>query len=254
MKATGPVFDAFSYHFYGAASSRCAAYGGDANTTFDAALSERWLGKTGIVEEFYSNLRDRFEPGKPLWLTETAQAACGGDRWASTYIDSFRYLNQLGTLARRGVQTSIHNTLAASDYALIDTKTYTPRPNYWSALLWRNLMGTTVLDPGSSPAPTLHLFAHCLRNHPGGVALLALNTSKTDAQSIQAPTASERYNLTARELTDRVVFLNGSELKLGADDALPYLHGKATHAGKLTFAPTSITFLAFPNAQNASCQ
>jgi hypothetical protein len=115
-------------------------------------------------------------------------------------------------------------------------------------------MGTTVLDPGSSPAPTLHLFAHCLRNHPGGVALLALNTSKTDAQSIQAPTASERYNLTARELTDRVVFLNGSELKLGADDALPYLHGKATHAGKLTFAPTSITFLAFPNAQNASCQ
>ena len=254
MKATGPIFDVFSYHFYGAASSRCAAYGGDANTTFDAALSERWLGKTGIVEEFYSNLRDRFEPGKPLWLTETAQAACGGDRWASTYIDSFRYLNQLGTLARRGVQTSIHNTLAASDYALIDTKTYTPRPNYWSALLWRNLMGTTVLDPGSSPAPTLHLFAHCLRNHPGGVALLALNTSKTDAQSIQAPTASERYNLTARELTDRVVFLNGSELKLGADDALPYLHGKATHAGKLTFAPTSITFLAFPNAQNASCQ
>ena len=254
MMATGPIFDAFSYHFYGAVSSRCAAYGADANTTLGAALSEEWLGKTGIVEEFYSNLRDRFEPGKPLWLTETAQAACGGDRWASTYIDSFRYLNQLGTLAKRGVQVSIHNTLAASDYALLDTKTYTPRPNYWSAYIWRNLMGTTVLDPGPSPAPTLHLFAHCLRNHPGGVALLALNTSKTDAQSIQAPTASERYSLTARQLTDRVVLLNESELKLGPDDALPDLHGTATHAGKVTFAPASITFLAFPNARNASCQ
>ena len=254
MKATGPIFDAFSYHFYGAASSRCAAYGGDANTTLDAALSERWLGKTGIVEEFYSNLRDRFEPGKPLWLTETAQAACGGDRWASTYIDSFRYLNQLGTLAKRGVQVTIHNTLAASDYALIDTKTYTPRPNYWSAYIWRKLMGTTVLDPGPSPAPTLHLFAHCLRNHPGGVVLLALNTSKTNSQTIQVPTTSESYNLTARELTDRVVFLNGSILKLGVNDSLPELEGTATPAGKITFAPASITFLAFPNAHNASCQ
>ncbi len=128
MKATGPVFDAFSYHFYGAASSRCAAYGGDANTTLDAALSERWLGKTGIVEEFYSNLRDRFEPGKPLWLTETAQAACGGDRWASTYLDSFRYLNQLGTLAKRGVQVTMHNTLAASDYALTRHEDLHPAP------------------------------------------------------------------------------------------------------------------------------
>jgi heparanase len=254
MEATGPVFDIFTYHFYGAASSRCAAYGGDANTTLDAALSERWLGKTGLVEKFYSDLRDRFEPGKALWLTETAQAACGGDRWASTYIDSFRYLNQLGTLASRGVQVTMHNTFAASDYALIDTKTYTPRPNYWSALLWHKLMGTTVLDPGPSPAPTLHLFAHCLRNHPGGVALLALNTSKTDAQTIQVPAASDRYNLTARELTDRVVLLNGSELKLGPDDALPDLHGKATHAGGVTFTPASITFLAFPNAHNASCQ
>ncbi len=254
LTATGPVFDAFSYHFYGAVSSRCASYGAVATTTEEAALSEEWLGRTGLVEEFYGNLRDRFLPGKPIWLTETAQAACGGDRWASTYLDSFRYLNQLGTLARRGVQVSMHNTLAASDYALIDTSTYTPRPNYWAALVWRKLMGTTVLDPGPSPAPTLHLFAHCLRSHPGGVALLALNTSKTDAQSIQAPTAAERYTLTARELTDRVVLLNGSVLQLGVDDALPGLDGMRTHAGKVTFPPASITFLAFPKAHNASCQ
>ena len=150
------------------------------------ALSKSGLGKTGIVEEFYSNLRDRFEPGKPLWLTETAQAACGGDRWASTYLDSFRYLNQTWDPCQtRRSGRAMHNTLAASDYALIDTKTYIPRPNYWSAYIWRKLMGITVLYPGPSPAPTLHLFAHCLRNHPGGVALLALNTSKTDAQSIQ---------------------------------------------------------------------
>ncbi len=254
LAATGPVFDAFSYHFYGAVSSRCASYGADATTTEAEALSEEWLGRAEVVEVFYSGLRDRFEPGKPIWLTETAQAACGGDRWASTFLDSFRYLNQLGTLARRGVQVNMHNTLAASDYALIDTRTYIPRPNYWAALLWRKLMRTTVLDPGSSPAPTLHLYAHCLRGHPGGVALLALNTDKNKAQTIEVPVAAERYTLTALNLTDRVVLLNGNELKLGADDALPDLKGTATHAGKITFAPASITFLALPDARNASCE
>ena len=58
-------------------------------------------------------MRDKFEPGKPIWNTETGQAACGGDRWAATFVDTFRYLNQLGSLARIGVQVQIHNTLNA---------------------------------------------------------------------------------------------------------------------------------------------
>ena len=147
--ATGPVFDAVSYHSYGAVSSRCAAFGAAATTTEAAALSEEWLARSGKIEDFYGALRDKFEPGKPLWNTETAQAACGGDRWASTFLDSFRYLNQLGVLAKRGVQVNMHNTLASSDYGLLDEKTYEPRPNYWAALLWRTFMGTTVLDPGA---------------------------------------------------------------------------------------------------------
>jgi hypothetical protein len=50
------------------------------------------------------------------------------------------------------VQVVMHNTLAASDYALIDEETLEPRPSYRSAVLWRTLMGTTVLDAGPSPA------------------------------------------------------------------------------------------------------
>ena len=103
-----------------------------------------------------------------IWLTETGETACGGNPWAADFIDSFRYLNQLGTLAKRGVQVVIHNTLAASDYALVDETTLLPRPNYWSALLWRKMMGTTVLDAGTSPpSPNLHLYAHCLTQSTG---------------------------------------------------------------------------------------
>jgi hypothetical protein len=220
----------------------------------DAALSDEWLARPDRIEQFYSSVRDHFEPGKPLWNTETAQAACGGDRWASTFLDTFRYLNQLGSSARRGVQVHMHNTLAASDYGLLTEYTFEPRPNYWAALLWHTLMGTTVLDPGLSPATTLHLYAQCLPNHPGGVTLLVINANPQTAQSLDLPLASERYTLTAANLQDNHIQLNGVDLQLGLNDALPSLKGVSTHAGSVSFAPASITFLTIPKAHNASCQ
>ena len=155
LASIGPdAVDVFSYHFYGGVSERCtASLGAASGTTKEAALTSDWLSRTDTVEAFYAHLRDQYEPGKPMWLTETGQTACGGDRWASTFLDTFRYIDQLGDLARRKVQVVIHNTLAGSDYALIDGETLTPRPNYWAALLWHQTMGTTVLDPGPAPDP-----------------------------------------------------------------------------------------------------
>ncbi len=257
LKATGPVFDAFSYHSYGAVSKRCAAMGASAITTPGAALSEEWLSRVDRIEAFYAGLRDQFDPGKPLWITETAQAACGGDSWASTFLDSFRYLDQLGSMSKRGVQVNMHNTLASSDYGLLDENTFAPRPNYWAALLWRKLMGTTVLDPGASPAPSLRLYAHCLRGQPGGVVLLAINTDRSATRSLELATAADRYTLSApsaQNLEDTHVQLNGTELKLGAGDAVPQLAGAPTQSGEITFAPATISFLAIPTANNASCR
>lgn len=253
LQATGSTFDIFSYHSYGAVSSRCARGGAAMGTSSDAALSAEWLSRGAEAEAYYAGLRDRFEPGKAIWNTETAQAACGGDRWASTFLDSFRYLNQLGSLAKAGVQVQLHNTLAASDYALLDEKTYEPRPNYWAALLWHKLMGTTVLDAGASSAQNLHLYAQCLRDKRGGVAVLAINADRDTTQSVAIPIAAERYTFTADELMGRIVKLNGTELKLGEGDALPQIKGVPVQAGELMLRPASITFLAFPAAHNASC-
>jgi hypothetical protein len=36
--------------------------------------------------------------------------------WANTFLDTFRYLDQLGRLARQDVRVVAHNTLVASDY------------------------------------------------------------------------------------------------------------------------------------------
>jgi len=253
LSASGPGIDAFSYHFYGGVSQRCARLGAASQTTPEAALTEEWLFRTDRDEAFYAKLRDRFAPGKPMWLTETGETACGGNPWAADFIDSFRYLNQLGTLAKHGVQVVMHNTLDASDYALVDESGLIPRPNYWSAVLWRKLMGTTVLDPGPSPSPNLYVYAHCLREHPGGVAVLAINADRTAAKDISLPTDSEQYTLSG-ELMTKTVELNGRELKLDADGDLPPLAGAATKSGTITLAPATITFFGISAANNPSCR
>jgi heparanase 1 len=248
-----PVFDVYSFHFYGAASIRCASMGPGAQVTADSALSDAWLARADTSWDFYGALRDRFEPGKPVWITETADAACGGNPWAATFLDSFRFLDQLGRFAKHGVNAVFHNTLASSEYGLLDQTTFQPRPNYWAALLWRRLMGTAVLDAGPSRLG-LHLYAHCLRGHPGGVTLLAINNSRTTPSALTLPNAADRYTLTAPKLEDTRVALNGREVRLGADDAPPPLAGVRVPAGRIALAPASITFLAIAEAGNGACR
>ena len=221
-------------------------------TSAGAALSEEWLARTDQTLAFYRNLRDEFEPGKPMWVTETADAACGGNPWASTFLDTFRYLDQLGRLATQGVQVVIHNTLAASDYGLLDQKTLKPRPNFWAALLWRRLMGTTVLDSDVKIAEGRHVYAHCLRGVPGGMTLLVINNSR-DETGVEMPLESKRYTLSAEPLQNGDVSLNGTILKLAEHDNLPALVGAGTAAGPVSFAPATITFLAVEGAGNAAC-
>lgn len=250
LVASGPGgVDAFSYHHYGTLSERCSG-----TSAPEAALSEEWLSRTDHTLAFYQFLRDKFEPGKPIWLTETAEAACGGNRWAATFLDTFRYLDQLGRLARAGVQVVMHNTLTASDYGLLDEKTFAPRPNYWGALLWRQLMGSTVLDSGVSIQTGLHVYAHCQRGTPGGVSLLIINTDRNAPHSLMLPTASLRYTLEAASLRDADVRLNGRPLTLDPGDELPPIAGAPTTANSVTFKQATITFLAIPAAGNNTCR
>ena len=248
LAASGAGLDVFSYHHYGALSERCTGAG-----TSDDALSEQWLARTDKTLNFYRRLRDRFEPGKPIWLTETAEAACGGNRLAASYLDTFRYLDQLGRLAKAGVQIVMHNTLAASDYGLLDENNFAPRPNYWGALLWRRLMGTTVLESGVPIEAGLHVYAHCQRGTPDGVGLLVINTDRSAAHTIRLASASARYTLDAVNLDDGTVRLNGHALELSTKDDLPEIRGVPTPAGTLAFAPATITFLAIPTAANRAC-
>ena len=101
MEATGPLFDVFSYHVYYTRSHRCSGSNGQ---DVNQVLTSEWFDRGLTVEEFYAKLRDKYLPGKDIWLTETGEASCGGDTWASTFVDAFRLLDQLGSLAQKSVK------------------------------------------------------------------------------------------------------------------------------------------------------
>ncbi len=237
-----PVFDVFSYHFYGAASIRMVQ-SGRFSIKPDNALTDAWLRRTDTVAVYYTGLRDKYNPGKSLWITETGEAAAGGDPFAATYLDCFRYLYQLGSLAQKNIQVIMHNTLAASEYSLIDQDTHLPKPNYWAALLWAKLMGTKVYDAGKGD-PGVYLFAHDTKGVKNGITLMVLNTNKTPGK-INIADKGQQYTLTAKELQASKVQFNGKDLQLTANDELPSIEGQSVDAGDVTLKPLSINFFTF---------
>lgn len=251
LKGNRGSLDAVSYHFYGSVSQRAERL--KIGTAVKAeALSAKWLDRTVIDADYYGGLRDVYEPGKPLWNTETAQAAAGGSEWASTFVDSFRYLNQLGALAQRDVQVVMHNTLAASDYGLIDWNTLAPRPNYWAAVLWRRIMGSTVLASPMSPSPDVRVYAHSLRDAPGGVGLVVLNTGAAP-QQIAVGSKAMGWTMSGEPLDTRTVTINGRTPEIDARGDISGLDG-ASITGPLQLPGQSITFIAVPEADNPACR
>lgn len=232
-----PSFEVFSYHYYGTVSKRCA--GGQKP---ENALNAEWLSRTEKCLDFYEKARDKYVPNAPIWVTETAESACGGNPWAAQYLDSFRYVEQLGRLAKRGVQVVMHNTLARSEYALLDHDTHNPRPNYWAALLWNKLMGTEVYN-ALSVESGVDVFVHNLKGKKKGKTVLIVNTNDK-VSSMIIPSSAKQFTLTAEELLTKKVKLNGEELRLNNDE-LPTISGRSIKKGNIELPAHSIMFLAF---------
>lgn len=245
LMTTEPVakFDALSYHHYGAASMRMFRNGEPFSIQKENALTPQWLTTTDGALEHYKELRDKYMPQAKIWNTETAEAAAGGDPFAATYRDTFRYLYQLASNARHGLYVHIHNTLVASEYSLIDQVDLTPKPNYWAAYLWNHLMGTDVLDAGNSGIDGLYLFAHATKgSEAGNKTILLINTNDTP-YTIGATKGAKLYQLTADSLDAKEVYLNGTKLQIGNDNVLPTLTPTVTEGETIELPAYSCTFV-----------
>lgn len=250
MAETAGQLDVVSWHFYGGVSPRCG--GGAGLSSASSALSDDWLDRTLIEWEAVSSLRDRHAPGKPLWLTETAQAACGGSPWAVGLRDSFRHLNQLGQLARRGVRVVMHNTLNASEYGLIDAESMSPRANFWASLLWKRTMGQVVLGTADTRVDGLKVFAHCLPGSDGGVGLLVLNPRDANHRFAVAG-EGQIWVMQASDLDSGPVSVNGAFPEVTDDGSISGLAG-VSFQSDIDIPPHAVVFAALPDAGNARCR
>ena len=233
--------DVFSYHYYNGVSERGAAMGG--HWPYEAALSEQYLEVAANCARQYVARRDRYVPGGQMWVTESGDAGCGGNTWASTYVDVPRTLNELGEFCTVTDGVIFHNTLASSDYGYLKHGTFVPRPNYFAVKLWNDLMGTTVYDSGYPVEEGAHVYCHSRKDGKEGAAWLVINNSR-EVTTVELPKEATVYALTGNgKLRSSTMLLNGRELVLGENDALPDLSGVAVEAGTIEVAPGGCTFV-----------
>lgn len=250
LQATGKAFDVFSYHAYPKVSKRCGSTEGP-----EIALTQEFLNRVPDDADYYRKLRDQWLPGAPMWVTETAQAACGGDQWASTYRDVIRYVNTLGRLGVGDGDVVFHNTLSASDYGLLDEDGLVPRPNYWAAVLWARLMGPTVHGL-EQPVSTedFAVYAHCTPDgaQEKGMAYAVVNSSETATRTVSTPSGKASvYQLTSDSLDSTSASLNGTVLEVPADGTLPKMSGRAAD-GAIEIPPATVAFVVDTDAHACS--
>ncbi|KAE9601927.1 putative glycosidase [Lupinus albus] len=165
------TIDVLSHHLYNLGP------GSDENLE-SKILDPKRLSK---VKTIFSNLSESIQKNGPwtsAWVGEAGGAYnSGGRNVSNTFVDSFWYLDQLGIASRYNTKVYCRQTLIGGNYGLLNTATFTPNPDYYSALLWHQLMGKTVIAASNDVfSPYLRTYAHCSKGRDG-ITLLLINMS-----------------------------------------------------------------------------
>lgn len=201
--------------------------------------------------------RDQYAPGKPIWLGETGNAQFGGEPGLSdVYLGGLWWLDELGLLARKDHAVVVRQTLSGSDYGMIDDQTLDPRPDYWNSVLWKRLMGTRVYDAQTTgnPAGKLRVYAQATANaESDSVTILAINLDHEHDAMVSLPGFADRryqvYAMNAPDILGASLQVNGQELKLSNDQALPEIQGisrEASGTPTIVIHPLSYAFVVVP--------
>lgn len=258
LETSADLFDAFSFHSYTGMSDRCSTL---PQVPVDRLMDRSVLGVMVENIRMSTELRDRFMPGKKIWLTETATAACGGDQTASKFEGAFAYLEHLGDAARNGVWVHMYNTLVASDYGIIDDRTHMPRPSYFTAYLWKKNMGTKALDVtpsapgGGEVTDKVSAYGHCKRDTKTGAVAMAI-TNRDAAKAYTVDLGSKKaaaVTMTADSLESDSALFNGKPLDISDSATFKDPAPRTVDGTALELAPRSITFVTLPAAKAKAC-
>ncbi len=233
--------DIFSYHYYNGTSERGAAGGG--HWPVEKASSEEYLNVVECSIKYYIDMSSKVTSNGQLWVTESGDGACGGNTWASTFLDIIRSANELGMFTKMTEGIIFHNTFASSDYGWIDPITHLPRPNYWLNYIWNQLIGDNTYDTGWNNCEGAHVFAYDRKDNKDGYVYMIINNSKTEETVVNFEKESKVYMLSADEIRSKDIKLNGKVLELGMDDELPEIEAIICENGKVIMPSVSVAFV-----------
>ncbi|KAG8367474.1 hypothetical protein BUALT_Bualt16G0075800 [Buddleja alternifolia] len=223
------------------------------------------------------------------WVGESGGAYNSGrNKVTNAFVFSFWYLDQLGLASTYDTKTYCRQTLIGGNYGLLNTTTFVPNPDYYSALLWHRLMGRSVLSTHFTGSRTIRAYAHCAKQSQG-ITLLLINIdgnttvhAKVDfngtlmllhkhrhhkhhrSKVIPSPhhieqvseTVREEYHLTPMDgnIQSQTVLLNGKALTVNSSGLIPALEPVMVNTSEpITVAPYSIVFVRMQNVAIPAC-
>ncbi|XP_020591176.1 heparanase-like protein 2 [Phalaenopsis equestris] len=273
LQTSGPdVVNGVTHHIYNLG-------GGDDKGIIQKILDPYYL---YYIVQTFKNVAltiKNFGPWSSSWVGEAGGAYNSGAKDVSnTFVNSFWYLDQLGIASVFGSKVYCRQALIGGNYALLNTTTFEPNPDYYSALLWSKLMGPEVLQTTHNGSPYLRAYTHCSKNK-AGVTLLLINLSnsttfkisvendmnlyppqqrKLSASAMVEKGEREEYRLVPKDgkLQSRVVLLNGQQLQLTGSRDIPeinpFVPGHRSRA-KVQISPLTIVFVRFKDFRAPAC-
>ncbi|CAL8994647.1 unnamed protein product [Prunus brigantina] len=270
LRATGPgVVDAVTHHLYNLGAG------------VDPALIDRVQDPfflSEIAQTFYdlSNTIKEFGPWSEAWVGEAGGAYnSGGKDVSHTFVNGFWYLDQLGMTSTYNHKVYCRQALIGGNYALLNTTTFIPNPDYYGALLWHRLMGNRVLSTTHLGSPYLRAYSHCSKNQKG-ITLVLINMSNTTTFDVAVHPSynlylgpirvrkhgrivgreREEYHLTPEggNIQSDVVLLNGNPLKLTNSSDIPKMKPKLVDpTSAISVAADSIVFVSIKDFHAPAC-
>jgi len=283
----------FSVHIY--AGVNCKDLTGQAflaRHTYEGFLN----GLRNLVKQ-----RDQYmAPGTGLLIEETASQSLGGCvNMSDRFIDGFYWMTVIGMPGENGVTQINRQDVAGwsflglqSHYTLAGPPGWThgsadlrPHPDWFSTVLWKQLMGNTVLnfkwagDPEALTNVTMHAWCTPPKFAKAGSVTISYVIASSDPFTLAVPTLGSlvpriEFTLTSsaeeyfapREyvegeglpatLFDDAIYLNGMRMTVDANGLLPQnpIQGKTVNSPAAPVLPAySYGFIVFPNAGVAAC-
>ncbi|MEH6448392.1 MAG: hypothetical protein V7765_06965 [Oleispira sp.] len=251
------TLDALTWHYYPQQSVRCplSLPASSAELLLDPEKLndiKQWIGQV-------SSYRDLYQANAEIWLGETGNAQCGGQIGISDrFVSSFWWLDELGVLAQNDNDVAIRQTLAGSEYGLIDNLTLQPRSDYWASVLWKMNMGHKVLSVSQDTDENLRVYAHCHPTEQDTLSLLAINLDATTAFALDtsawAGKETQQYVMTADQLDSKTIKINGHDMTVDAngDFTIPAKQLIANDA--VDVDARSMAFIQIKNAGVQACK